>query len=57
MQRSIETQEDVVQSQAEALKESHTVQSDETLGWKISFIGGPDENSRFLAPRNLELSM
>ena len=38
-QRSVETQESIETEGARAaLRESNMVESDETLGWKISFI-------------------
>ena len=38
MNRDVATQEAIVDAQAKALQESNMVQSDETLGWKLSFI-------------------
>ena len=45
MHRSVETQEEIVAADVEALQQSQLVQSDETLGWRLSFIDGPLEAS------------
>ena len=45
MHRSVETQEEIVAADVEALQQSQLVESDETLGWRLSFIDGPLEAS------------
>ena len=56
MHRSLETQEQIVEGHAQALKESQIVQSDETLGWKMSFIEAPLEASKLFTPNAKQLT-
>lgn len=52
LHRSVETQESVVAAQhAIALNESNWVQSDESLGWRLSSVDCSKDISRIFTPR------